>query len=408
MSPSRSLGAILLPLLLVSCALQPRDGDTGSVGSSAAPNGVLGDREVRDYELPLPPLAESADLFRGLPKADFVSPDRTLTDDAASFSLQDWDTPVKSQGSRPWCTAFAQVAVIENMVRHGFGEIVNLSEIDHWDHYQEYAIVPSIEASRTTMIVPETSWPYYGSPISGYRSTAIAKITSWRSLTKRSQVWDALRAQHPVHLGVDLNNSWNAPGKGGRISVGSGFIGGHAMAIVGYQDDPTYEGAGYFLIKNSWGSKWGDLGYARMPYDYCKYHSCYFLETLGVVYGGKTWDGTTPPPPPPPSDDPTAADLVVVTRKNPKEASKFTLALVERRAGALAKVKSVTYDVHETFKEFRLATVTDPKDGFVIPYEYTTYFKGRWKTNGAAIQLASGATLNVPGANVDWFFVDKG
>lgn len=402
----RSLAGLSLLTTLAACAFHP-DGADGEHAASTAPTPAPSTREVRDQELPRPPLAEGADLFRGLPKADFVAADPTKTDASASFSLAEWDTPVKSQGSRPWCTAFAQVAVIENMVRHGFGEIANLSEIDHWDHYRQYAIVPSIEASRKTAIVPETSWPYYGSPIAGYRATAIAKITSWKSLVKRSEVWDALRRNHPVHLGVDLNGSWDAPGKNGRISIGSGFIGGHAMAVVGFAEDPTYEGGGYFLIKNSWGSKWGDLGYARMPYDYCKYHDCYFLETLGVEYAGKTWDGTTPAPPPPPSDDPTAADLAVVLRKNPTAANKFRLALVERRAGALAKVASVTYDVHETFVSDRYATVNDPKDGFVVPVEYTTYFKGRWKTNGAAVRLASGATVNLPGANVDWFYVDS-
>jgi len=41
-----------------------------------------------------------------------------------------------------------------------------------------------------------------------------------------------------------------------------------------------------------------------------------------------------------------------------------------------------------------------------IPFEYTTYFKGRWTTNGAAIHLKSGKTLNVPGSIVQWYHVD--
>ena len=409
MSPRHTLAlvvAVFVPVSIVACSLDPHDGDQG-VGTSSQKGKGIPTHEVRDYELPRPPLVESRDLFRGLTKADFTK-DRTLTDSSTgSFSLQGFDTPVKSQGSRPWCTAFAQVAIMENMINHGMGEIVNLSEIDHWDHYREYVCESSLEASRTTMIVPETSWPYMGSPISGYRSTAIAKITNWRNLKTRSDVFTALKAGHPVHLGADLNNSWDSPADKGRIELTGGFIGGHAIAIVGFQEDSTYQGGGYFLIKNSWGSKWGDMGYARLPYDYCKSNDCYFMETLGVVYAGKTWDGSVVPPPPPPTDDPTANDFAVVTKKDPTAVNKFTLALVEKRPGALGKVQKVTYDVHETFKEYRTWTVTDSKDGFVIPFMYTTYWKGRWKTNGAVLALSSGKTLNLSGANVDWFYVDK-
>jgi C1A family cysteine protease len=39
--------------------------------------------------------------------------------------------------------------------------------------------------------------------------------------------------------------------------------GGHAMLIVGYNNaDRT------FLVRNSWGTEWGQQGYGTMPYDY--------------------------------------------------------------------------------------------------------------------------------------------
>ena len=39
-------------------------------------------------------------------------------------------------------------------------------------------------------------------------------------------------------------------------------IGGHAIVIVGYYDNP-----GYFKIQNSWDTTWGDKGYVYVPYD---------------------------------------------------------------------------------------------------------------------------------------------
>ena len=39
------------------------------------------------------------------------------------------------------------------------------------------------------------------------------------------------------------------------------FMGGHAMTVVGYDDTKEH-----FIIRNSWGSNWGDEGYCY--YDY--------------------------------------------------------------------------------------------------------------------------------------------
>lgn len=41
------------------------------------------------------------------------------------------------------------------------------------------------------------------------------------------------------------------------------FYGGHAILVMGYDDSMQC-----FIVRNSWGSKWGDKGYFYMPYDY--------------------------------------------------------------------------------------------------------------------------------------------
>ncbi len=59
-----------------------------------------------------------------------------------------------------------------------------------------------------------------------------------------------------------------------------GKNGGHVVHIVGYIDNsqlaanpgtliaPAGAGGGYFIIKNSWGTCTGDLGYRYMPVDF--------------------------------------------------------------------------------------------------------------------------------------------
>jgi len=41
------------------------------------------------------------------------------------------------------------------------------------------------------------------------------------------------------------------------------FYGGHAIVLVGYNDD-----TGYFMLRNSWGEGWGEKGYGYLPYEY--------------------------------------------------------------------------------------------------------------------------------------------
>lgn len=46
--------------------------------------------------------------------------------------------------------------------------------------------------------------------------------------------------------------------------------GGHAMLLVGYEDDDSVAGGGYFIVRNSWGGDWGEAGYGKLPYAYAE------------------------------------------------------------------------------------------------------------------------------------------
>lgn len=45
-------------------------------------------------------------------------------------------------------------------------------------------------------------------------------------------------------------------------------LGSHAVCAVGFDDNLNNTKKGYFIIKNSWGNKWGDNGLFYMSYDY--------------------------------------------------------------------------------------------------------------------------------------------
>ena len=85
----------------------------------------------------------------------------------------------------------------------------------------------------------------------------------------------ALANGTPVIIGFDVYDSFE--GAWGDIphgQAGSGMmpypntsteelLGGHAVCIVGYDDNLN---GGRFIVRNSWGTSWGDNGYFYMPY----------------------------------------------------------------------------------------------------------------------------------------------
>ena len=49
---------------------------------------------------------------------------------------------------------------------------------------------------------------------------------------------------------------------------GEEMQGGHAILCVGYDNAKRV-----FIIRNSWGTSWGDKGYAYLPYDFMRGHA---------------------------------------------------------------------------------------------------------------------------------------
>ena len=61
---------------------------------------------------------------------------------------------------------------------------------------------------------------------------------------------------------------WNGRG----VYVWNGvetMVGGHAVGIVGWKDDPAVVNGGYWICKNSWGTAWGENGFFRIAYGQC-------------------------------------------------------------------------------------------------------------------------------------------
>jgi hypothetical protein len=107
---------------------------------------------------------------------------------------------------------------------------------------------------------------FAGSQEAFYASAAKRRIASYFNLRRNLGEWRrALAAGHAILAGLDVDRAFrDAAATKGRLdkrTPGTGY-GGHAVCIVGYRAD------GRFILRNSWGSAWGDRGfaYAAEPY----------------------------------------------------------------------------------------------------------------------------------------------
>jgi len=225
----------------------------------------------------------------------------------ARVSLVDRMPAIRHQGTRGTCVAHACAALREYLT--GDTEADLSEQFLYWAARQHFItpimksrpgslLLYGLKALKEYGICPETDWPYNPNPMPGDEAQgtpsadARARAEGYR-IEKYVFLWprdiDHLKAHlaggYAIAFTVPTFNYWNslmidrtgvirmplAP-EGTRNPI-VWLESAHALCMVGYQDDDTVPGGGYFILRNSWGTHWGDqcpdgAGYGWMPYDY--------------------------------------------------------------------------------------------------------------------------------------------
>jgi C1A family cysteine protease len=200
---------------------------------------------------------------------------------ARHADLRAYCPPIYDQGQLGSCTAFAIAkGLMEILYRIKGTPCPGLSALDLYynERLQERDVLEDngaqindgLYAAKKRGVCPDSDDPY---DITQFTHAPSAQATADEGryrlgLTLRLNSLEAVKAclasGYPAVFGIQCFQGIQEVGPDGLMAMprpGESPEGGHALTIVGYDDDRQV-----LIIRNSWGFEYGDEGYFYMPY----------------------------------------------------------------------------------------------------------------------------------------------
>ncbi|XP_059118213.1 cathepsin Q-like isoform X1 [Peromyscus eremicus] len=250
--------------------------------------GDMTGEEFKDMmvNIPVPPHNKWKSLWKrsvgygGLPK--FVDWRKDLPE-FVNWRKEGYVTSVRKQGKCGSCWAFAVTGAIEGQMYHKTGKLTPLSVqnlvdcskphgnngCDWGNTYNAFQYV-----LHNGGVEAEATYPYEGKegPCRYDPRNSAAKIKEFVALPEGEDIlMDAVATKGPIAAGIDaFHDSFLFYKKGIYHEPNCNiYVVNHAVLVVGYghEENETYSES-YWLIKNSWGKKWGLKGYMKLAKDW--------------------------------------------------------------------------------------------------------------------------------------------
>lgn len=199
-------------------------------------------------------------------------------------------TGVKDQGNFGTCWAFASLGLLEALIKRDTGEEVDLSEQYLISNIDGIGPFLAMEFLKTTGVVREEHLPYRGDTSSvnterpgefflgEYVATDVHRLTPAERVATIKRI---IYEHGPVVTAMNLLDDFRHYRSGVYVYDGHSpeQPGGHIILITGWADDSTVVNGGYWIVKNSAGTRWGEHGYVRAAYGQAG------IDDFYVIYG---------------------------------------------------------------------------------------------------------------------------
>ena len=198
--------------------------------------------------------------------------------------LRNQFTPIKDQGQMGACASFATISVYEYIHKKNKNEDIDLSE---------YFLYYNARAKKNGTNEDSGSSLYSNLESMTQKGACLESLCKYRTdvcdeepTTEAYEDGETRKVKKALNVKCDLENIKSAVAEGYPVIISlkifesfnpvAGFIplpssdekldekhGNHAMVICGYSDDKKV-----FIVRNSWGTSFGDRGYCYIPYSY--------------------------------------------------------------------------------------------------------------------------------------------